>query len=170
MATTTNTISTAGTVKTQSPRQPYPITPPLSRAATSEQALVGSKSEHPYSKLRVPEPLADHASDPAGRVDDIRHYNFVFFRGKPNKDWRSLPILPDDDEDMDEPLTPLPSTSVTNAEAEDECLSTPLDLIKEERNPEPGAEATKAESEKRACTILRQAFKRWKGKAAFRLL
>lgn len=83
-----------------------PTTPPSTVFATTSDT---TKVARPYLKLLMAVPPADQENNAEEHKLNCRFYLHVLSRGVKNKDWRSVSVFPDDDEDFDEPLTPLPS-------------------------------------------------------------
>ncbi|KAK5746395.1 hypothetical protein LTR17_000775 [Elasticomyces elasticus] len=113
MTTTTSTLTptavTAVTTKRQTKptlqRKSTPLQPP--RSNSHERRNKQPIDELPYIKLLMPEPAADHGEDPAARVEEVQFFNYLLFRNRMNKDWRTISVFSDFDEDMGPPLSPL---------------------------------------------------------------
>jgi len=108
----------------------------LEAPTVTSQQPDDTEVEQPYSNLLMPEPPPDHDSGSDERIDDIQFNNYILFRGKRNKDWRSIPVFPDDDGDLDEPLSPLLATSDSESEDEGDYSSTPPSSDSEESERE----------------------------------
>ncbi|KAK5702202.1 hypothetical protein LTR17_022510 [Elasticomyces elasticus] len=119
MATTTSTITTATAVTaattkrhtkpTLQRKSTTPLQPPRSNSHERRMLKNGPTDEPPYIKLKLlmPEPAADHGEDPAARVEEVQFFNYLLFRNRMNKDWRTIAVFSAFDEDMGPPLSPL---------------------------------------------------------------
>ncbi|KAK3653155.1 hypothetical protein LTR56_004691 [Elasticomyces elasticus] len=119
MTTTTSTITTATAVtavKTKRHTNPMlqrksttPLQPPRSNSHERRMSKNGPSDEPPYIKLKLlmPEPAADHGEDPAARIEEVQFFNHLLFSNRMNKDWRTISVFSDFDEDMGPPLSPL---------------------------------------------------------------
>ncbi|KAK3112682.1 hypothetical protein LTR53_010800 [Teratosphaeriaceae sp. CCFEE 6253] len=76
----------------------------------AETSMIDSISR-PYLALLMPEPVSDREQDAAERREDARALNSILFRYKRNKDWRSIPVFSEEDDDFSEPLSPLEAES-----------------------------------------------------------
>ncbi|KAK3112208.1 hypothetical protein LTR53_011772 [Teratosphaeriaceae sp. CCFEE 6253] len=76
----------------------------------AETSMIDSISR-PYLALLMPEPVSDREQDAAERREDARALSSILFRYKRNKDWRSIPVFLEEDDDFSEPLSPLEAES-----------------------------------------------------------
>lgn len=63
--------------------------------------------QKPYLHLLMPEPPSDHGSTEECHKAQCEAFLHILFRRRKNKDWRSLPVFPGDNEDFDSPLSPV---------------------------------------------------------------
>lgn len=139
MATTTMTTTAITAMAQHTPFPSYrrttkPLRPPRS---TSYERDTSEKPDPTYLKLLMPEPPADHDEGPEARIDEVQFFHYFLFHNRLYKNWLSIPVFPEDDDDMDPPLSPIEaqyeeSEDYGDCESYDESPASPFGICSAE--------------------------------------